>query len=187
MSQISKGSARSKKLADPAELNLDKVEMRKPLSAEKQEQRARNVLLHQLARSSKSTQQLREILEKREIDSVIAEAVLERFTEVGLIDDLEFAQTYVSSRRKFLGKSASTIRRELQQKGISNEIAIQVLAEITQEDELQLACQLAQRRISQLVRFEPEVRRRRLMAFLLRKGFSSSVVSQAVRQAEASL
>ena len=86
-----------------------------------------------------------------------------------------------------LGKSASTIRRELQQKGISNEIAIQVLAEITQEDELQLACQLAQRRISQLVRFEPEVRRRRLMAFLLRKGFSSSVVSQAVRQAEASL
>lgn len=187
MSQFSKGSARAKKLADPAELNLEEVKIKKPLSAEKQEQKARNVLLHQLARSSKSTQQLREILEKREIDFEIAEAVLERFTEVGLIDDLQFAQTLVSSRRKFLGKSASVIRRELQQKGVSAEITSQVLAEITQEDEMQLACQLALRRINQLTRFEPEVRRRRLVGFLLRKGFSSSVVSQAVRQAEASL
>lgn len=187
MSEFSKGSARAKKLADPDELNQDAAKSKKPQSPEKQEQRARNVLLYQLARSSKSTQQLRDILEKREIDSEIAESVLQRFTEVGLIDDLQFAQTFVSSRRKFLGKSASVIRRELQQKGISTEISLQVLAEITQEDELNLACQLAERRIAQLARFEPEVRRRRLMGFLLRKGFSSSVVSQAVRQAEASL
>lgn len=187
MEPPSRGSARKKKLVDPADVNLDEIKVKKPLSAEKQAQRARNVLLHQLARSSKSTQQLREILEKREIDFEIAESAIERFTEVGLIDDLQFAQTFVNSRRKFLGKSATVIRRELRQKGISDEIATQVLAEITQEDELQLARQLAQRRINQLVRFEPEVRRRRLTAFLLRKGFSSSVVSQAVRQAEASL
>jgi len=167
--------------------DFDEKPEKKELSPEKQEQRARNVLLHQLARSSKSTHQLRLILEKREIDPSIAEATLIRFTEVGLIDDLEFARTLVSSRRKIAGKSASVIRRELSQKGISTELADQVLSDITQEDEAALASSLAIRRITQLQRFEPDVRRRRLMAYLLRKGFSSSVVSQAVRQAEASL
>lgn len=160
---------------------------KKQLSPEKQEQRARNVLLHQIARSAKSTKQLREILEKREIDFEIAEAVLVRFTEVGLIDDRQFAETLVSSRRKFAGKSVSVIRRELLQKGISPELAADVLSELTQEDEFELANSLAVRRIRQLSRFESDVRRRRLTGYLLRKGFSSSVVSQAVRHAEATL
>lgn len=157
------------------------------MSAERQEQRARNVLLHQLARSSKSTEQLRQILEKREIDSEIAEAVLLRFTEVGLIDDLQFAETFVSSRRKFASKSISTIRRELMQKGIDATIAEQVLSELTPEDDLELATQLAIKRVRQLAKLDDQVRRRRLMGFLLRKGFSSSTVSQAVRHAEATL
>lgn len=160
---------------------------KKALSPEKQEQRARNVLLHQIARSSKSTKQLRDILDKREIDPEIAETVLQRFTEVGLIDDLQFAETLVSSRRKFAGKSSSVIRRELMQKGISPEIITEVLSELTTEGEIELATALAVRRISQLARFDFEVRRRRLTGFLLRKGFSSAVVSQAVRHAESTL
>lgn len=185
MSFSPKGSSGRKRQEGP--FDLEGKPEKKELSPEKQEQRARNVLLHQLARSSKSTQQLRLILENREIESTIAEEVLRRFTEVGLIDDREFARTLVSSRRKIAGKSASVIRRELSQKGVSNELADEVLADITQEDESALASSLALRRIAQLQRFEPEVRRRRLMGYLLRKGFSSSVVSQAVRQAEASL
>jgi regulatory protein len=185
MSFNSKGSSSRKRPDDPFdfETQVEKGE----ISPAKQEQRARNVLLHQLARSSKSTHQLRLILEKREIQTDVAEAVLTRFTEVGLIDDLEFARTLVSSRRKIGGKSASVIRRELAQKGISSEIADSVLSDITHEDECALALSLAERRIRQLERFEPEVRRRRLMGYLLRKGFNSSAVSQAVRQAEASL
>jgi regulatory protein len=158
----------------------------KELSPERQEQRARNVLLHQLARSAKSAEQLRQILAKREVDSEIVERVINRFIEVGLIDDLLFAETLVSARRKFRGRSATVIRRELLQKGISKEICEQVLGSVTQEDELELACELATRKISQMAKLEPDVRRRRLAGFLARKGFASNIVSTALRQAEAS-
>lgn len=159
----------------------------KELSPERQEQRARNVLLHQLARSAKSAEQLRQILAKREINSQIAERVIDRFIEVGLIDDLLFAETMVSARRKFRGRSATVIRRELLQKGISKEICEQVLSSVTQEDELALACELAARKINQMSKLEPEVRRRRLAGFLARKGFSSNIVSTALKQAELAL
>lgn len=154
------------------------------LSPEKQEQRARNVLLHQLARSAKSTKQLRDILQKREIDPAIAETVLERFTEVGLIDDQAFAETLVSSRRKFKGAAKSVIKRELNDKGIEAHVIEQVTSEITSEDELKLACELAERRIRQMVNLERTVRYRRLSGYLMRKGFSGGVVSAAVRHAE---
>jgi regulatory protein len=154
------------------------------LSPERQEQRARNILLYQLSRSAKSTKQLREILAKREIDPAIAESVLERFTEVGLIDDKAFAETLVSSRRKFKGSSKSVIKRELSDKGIEPHIIEQVTSEISPESEIELACDLAARRIRQMTQLERDIRFRRLSGYLLRKGFSSSIVSIAVRHAE---
>lgn len=165
----------------------DKESAPRILSPERQEQRARNVLLYQLSRSAKSTKQLREILAKREIDSAIAETVLERFTEVSLIDDQAFAETLVSSRRKFKGSSKSVIKRELNEKGIEPHVVEQVTSDISVEDELQLACELANRRIRQMSQLDKAVRYRRLSGYLMRKGFSGSIVSAAVKQAEEAL
>ena len=183
----SKSSRSGSRRPIPGDSETESLDQPRLLSPEKQESRARNVLLHQLARSAKSTSQLRKILEQREISTEIAEKVLERFTEVGLIDDLQFAETLVSARRKFRGRSATVIRRELLQKGISKEICEQVLSSVTQEDELALACDIAGRRILQMTKLEPEVRRRRLAGFLARKGFSSNIVSVALKQAEQGL
>jgi SOS response regulatory protein OraA/RecX len=66
------------------------------LSPERQEKRARNVLLHQLNRSVKSKEQLRKILAKREIDVEIAERILDRFEEAGLINDREVSTNRLS-------------------------------------------------------------------------------------------
>ena len=154
---------------------------------EKLEQRARNVLLHQLSRSAKSAAQLRTILEKREIPSEIAEAAIERFTEVGLIDDQAFAEMLVNSRRNIKGLSKSAIKRELNEKGVAQGYVEQALSVISPEDELQAAQGLALRRYRQMLSLTKEVRERRLAGYLQRKGYSSGVVFPAIRYAEAQI
>jgi regulatory protein len=157
------------------------------LSPERQEQRARNVLLYQLSRGAKSAHTLRQILEKREIDAEIAEGVIQRFIEVGLIDDLSYAETVVNSRRKFKGLAKSAIKRELGQKGVSQEIAEQATAELTAEDDLVVATELALKRVVRLAHLERDVRQRRLHSYLSRKGYGSNAVIAAMKAAEDSL
>lgn len=130
---------------------------------------------------------MRQILEKREIDTEIAEAVITRFIEVGLIDDLAYAETVVNSRQKFKGLAKSAIKRELSQKGVEAGIVEQVTGDITVEDEFEMAIELANKRIVRMANLEYAVRQRRLNSYLARKGYSSSIVIAAVKQAESNL
>ena len=133
--QRGRSSSRSKSRRPPSgETEDGSLDQPRLLSPEKQESRARNVLLHQLARSAKSTSQLRKILEQREISPEIAEKVLERFTEVGLIDDAAYAETIVNSRRNYKGLAKSAIKRELNEKGVSQELVEEAISGITAED-----------------------------------------------------
>lgn len=153
---------------------------------EKLEQRAKNVLLFQLSRSMKTRYQLANILKKREIPDDIANAVLDRFTEAQLIDDAAFARAFVNSRLAVSGKSKSVIARELKQKGVSAQDAQDALSVIDSELEDQTAYSVAKKRYQQLSSLDPEVRRRRLMGFLLRRGFSSSLTTRILRDLEQS-
>jgi regulatory protein len=152
--------------------------------AEKLEQRAKNVLLYQLSRSMKTRFQLSEILKSREIPSEIAQQVLDRFTEAQLINDYAFAGAYVITRLEN-GRSGSAIKLELRRKGVAQEIIEQHLSEIDSEVEQGIANQLAANRFSRMAALEPEVRKRRLMGFLQRRGFSQSVAARAISSAAA--
>ena len=153
-------------------------------SPEKLEQRARNVLLFQLSKSAKSKHQLAQILVKREIPDEIALPLLDRFEEAGLINDLVFAETVVSSRRNFRGLSKTAIKRELSQKGVAVELIETTTEIITPEEELDSAKRLAATRIKSMSRLEDQVRTRRLFAYLQRKGYSSSIIFEAIKHAE---
>ena len=155
-------------------------------SSEKLEQRAKNVLLFQLSRSMKTRFQLAAILKKREIPDEIANAVLDRFTEAQLIDDAAFARAFVNSRISASGKSRSVIARELKQKGVSAQDAESALSAIDAELEDQTAYSVAKKRYQQLSTLDPEVRRRRLMGFLMRRGFSSQLTSRILRDLDQS-
>ena len=148
--------------------------------SEKLEKRARNVLLFQLSRSMKTKKQLAIILEKREILSEIALPLLDRFEEVNLIDDQVFAHSYVRSRVE-RGKSARIIGRELSQKGVPKEFIEVALAEINPEDEAEMAMELARNRWDKLGSLEKDAKYRRVSGFLMRRGFSSGLVSSVLR------
>lgn len=102
-------------------------------------------------------------------------------TESGLLDDEKFAKEWISSRfRK--GKSIRLIKSELLQKGVDKEVVERVFAEmkIQPSDELKV--------IEELIRkkkiyedLEPSVRKRRLVAFLLRRGFSLELIETALK------
>jgi regulatory protein len=121
---------------------------------------------------------------KREIPEEIYEPILDRFEEAGLINDLVFAQTIVFARRNGRGLSVSAIRRELRTKGVAEELIAEATESITQAEEIETAIKLAVRRVRSMGKLEPLVRKRRLMGFLQRKGYSQHAVMSAIRAAE---
>jgi len=152
----------------------------KPAAEEKSGKRASNVSMHQLARRGMSRWELEQVLAKREIEPEIAAAELDRLESVGLLDDAALAVTlvYTQHTRKGLGRSA--IQQELKRRHIDPVIIEDALEEIADDDELERATELAVKRIGQLSSYDDETVKRRLHGFLARKGYSSSVVRQAM-------
>lgn len=154
-------------------------------SVDNLEERARNIVLKLLERGPKSSSELAMALEKSEIPTAIAKHVIERFSEVELIDDTVYAQQLAEASRRTKGLARSMVKRKLADKGLDQDIIEQVASEITDEDELSVATGLAKKRLSQLSHLDPEVRTRRLVGYLQRRGFGSGVVFAAIREAEA--
>lgn len=143
---------------------------------------ARKIALDQLAVRARSEQELRTVLLRRKVPAEIAEEVLERFTEVGLIDDAAFAQALTQSRATHSLRGRARIRQELQAKGVDRELANEALAELDPEEERAAALQLAQRKLPSLARLEPHVARRRLAGVLARRGFPGGVVTSVLAE-----
>lgn len=149
---------------------------------EKLEQRAKNILLFQLSRSMKTRHQLAEVLKRREIPTEIANAVLDRFTEAQLIDDAAFTSAFVRSRLE-AGRSAMAIRQDLTRKGVAKDLIFSAVGQIDQEQEQEIADRLAVSKYQRMLKLEPEVRQRRLLGFLQRRGFSQAIAHRAIRKA----
>jgi regulatory protein len=157
------------------------------LSPERLEQRARNILLFQLSSGAKTSKQLADRLSKKEIPNELAQRLIERFKEVGLIDDHQVAETIARSRRESRGWSSAAIRRDLLKRGVPSQIIDDVLAEFDSTSELSTAVKIARQRYARLANLPPDVASRRLAGFLARRGYSNSVVFEAVRQSLATV
>ena len=147
------------------------------------EEDVRKALLKLLERSSKSSGQLRTLLLEKEFPVQIVDQMIERFIEVGLIDDLALAKDFTEIAVTRKSKAKSVIARELRAKHFPQEAIDAAISEIDSESELDAAKKLAETSFRQLLKLEPEVRTRRLSSYLMRKGYSSSVVWAAVRHA----
>lgn len=147
------------------------------------EEDVRQALLKLIERSSKSSGQLRKQLAEKEFPAQIIDQMIDRFIEVGLIDDHALARDFTELAISRKSKAKSVIARELRAKNFPQEAIDAAISEIDVESELEAAKKLAESRIRQLMKLEPEVRTRRLSSFLMRKGYSSSVVWAATAHA----
>lgn len=147
------------------------------------EEVARAILLRQLAAAPRSRAQLAEKLTARNVPEDVAESLLDRFEEVGLIDDAAYAEMLVRSRHSERGLARRALSHELRRKGIDPEVAEQALEQIDDDDELTAARDLAQRRARATRGLDPVKRRRRLAGMLARKGYPPGVSMRAVDEA----
>jgi regulatory protein len=144
---------------------------------------ARTICLQQLTAAPRTRAQLATVLGKRGIPDDIAEAVLTRLCDVGLIDDAAYAEAWVESRHRGRGLAKAALARELRTRGVSSLDSQAALDSVDHERELVTARQLVARRMASTRGLEPAVRVRRLAGLLARKGYPPGVVYPVVREA----
>jgi regulatory protein len=144
---------------------------------------ARAICLRALTGAAKTRQQLADLLAKRGIPDDAAEAVLDRFGEVGLIDDAAFARAWVSSRQAGRGLARRALSAELRAKGIDPEVAAEAIGLVDDEDEREAARRLVERRLAGMRRLDRATASRRLVGMLARKGYNGGLASAVVREA----
>lgn len=144
---------------------------------------ARAIVLRQLAMSPRSRHQLRDKLRQRNCPDDVAEAVLDRMTEVGLVDDEKFAEAFVRSKQATRSLSTRALAHELRTKGVDKETADAVLAEINPTEEEDRARDLVAARLPRLRGLDRDTVMRRLAGMLARKGYPSGLSSQVIREA----
>ena len=142
---------------------------------------ARQILLRRLTDQPRSRTELAQTLAKRHVPEEVATRVLDRFTEVGLIDDAAFAKAWVASRQRGRGLARRALAAELHRKGIDRETAGQALETIDPDDEVESARRLVRRRLPSLARQERVVAQRRLLGLLARKGYPPGLAVAVMR------
>jgi SOS response regulatory protein OraA/RecX len=144
---------------------------------------ARGICLRALTGAAKTRKQLADLLAKKGVPDEAAAAVLDRFTEVGLIDDAAFASAWVSSRQAGRGLARRALASELRAKGVDGEVAAAAVAEVDPQDEWDSARRLVERKVPSMSRLDRVTAERRLMGMLARKGYGGGLAGHVVREA----
>ncbi len=142
---------------------------------------ARTICLRLLTLRARTRVELRDALAARAVPEAAAEAVLDRLAEVGLVDDGAFAASFVSSRQRDRGLSLREISRQLREKGVDESVITAAVGELDADAEAEVARQLVARKLRSMSRLAPEVKTRRLVGMLARKGYPPSMAYQLVR------
>ena len=148
--------------------------------------RAKTIVYNQLAYSAKTRGQLRKKLQSEGFEAELIEPLLDKFEAAKLIDDAEYAETFVrqNSRTKKLSRAA--LRRELAERGVRGEEAENALAQRTDEQEREDAAELVRKKLRPGMdlsdRAEKDRVTRRLLGMLARRGYSSSVSMSVIRE-----
>lgn len=148
--------------------------------------RAKTIVYNQLAYSAKTRGQLRKKLQAEGFDAELIEPLLDKFEAAKLIDDAEYAQSFVAQKSRTKKLSRAALRRELAERGVRGEEAENALAQRTDEQEREDAAELVRKKLRPGMdlsdRAEKDKVTRRLLGMLARRGYSSSVSMSVIRE-----
>ncbi|MGW0710369.1 recombination regulator RecX [Streptomyces sp. NPDC002643] len=146
-------------------------------------ERARAICLRLLTGTPRTRKQLADALRQREIPDDVADEVLSRFEEVGLIDDSAFADAWVESRHHGRGLARRALARELRTKGVDSALIDEAVGQLDSEQEEATARELVARKLRSTRGLDRDKRLRRLAGMLARKGYAEGMALRVVRQA----
>ncbi|MFE3942455.1 recombination regulator RecX [Streptomyces sp. NPDC059118] len=169
--------SRTRSSGSPSSSRAEKGEPRDPV------EQARNICLRLLTGTPRTRKQLADALRKREIPDEVAEEVLSRFEDVGLIDDAAFADAWVESRHHGRGLARRALVRELRTKGVDSAVIDEAVGQLDSEQEEATARELVGRKLRSTRGLDRDKRLRRLAGMLARKGYGEGMALRVVRQA----
>jgi regulatory protein len=146
----------------------------------------RDKCLSLLSQQPRTRAELERKLVRLEAPPEVIAQVLDRFSDVKLIDDAAFAAAYVRTGVGVRRRGTRSLRSELKMRGVSDDDIESATSEVDEDTERATALALASRRAASFARLAPEVRRRRLMGLLMRRGFSSAIISSVMAEVLAS-
>jgi len=147
----------------------------------KREEQARDVCLRLLTVRARTRSELEAQLTKRGYPDDVGARVLDRLVEVGLLDDVAFAEEWVRSRRANSGKGKRALATELRTKGVDPDVIAETLDGVdagewrVQAEEL-VAAKLRRDKLDDEVKVT-----RRLVGMLARRGYSQGMAFDVVR------
>jgi regulatory protein len=147
------------------------------------EAEAREICLRLLSFSPRTRAQLADALRRKGVDDEVAERVLSRYTEVGLIDDVAFARAWVQSRHTGRGLARRALAAELRQRGVADDTVKEAVEELDPDQEETAARELVAKRMAATRGLDPVKRTRRILGVLARKGYPSGLAYRLVREA----
>lgn len=147
------------------------AELRDTAVLDKAYDRALNLISHR----PRSQWEIRDYLKRKDVSAQGAEAVVDRLAERGYLNDRDFAERWVATRRLLKSTSKRRLSQELRQKRIADDIISDVLAE-DETDERQVLRELIERKRKQ-TKYQDNLK---LMQYLARQGFSYDDIKTVV-------
>jgi regulatory protein len=174
--------AAAERIGVSAGMRLDET-LRETLSVAADEEAAWRAVLRHLERRPFARGDLGRRLRQRAHPSAAVEAALARAEDAGLLDDLKFARSYAETRAQ-RGRGPVRLRADLSHLRVAHVIIDQAIAELWPDGEgvEEMVRALATKRVGQLEGLPREVRRRRVLAYLARRGFSGLQARKVVAE-----
>ncbi|MFC6507261.1 regulatory protein RecX [Promicromonospora citrea] len=153
------------------------------ISRDEAVEKAREVVLRVLTAAQKSRRELEQSLARKGYPEDVVTQVLDRFGEVGLVDDATYAETIVRTRHAERGLARRGIAAELRRRGIDEDTASVALDQLAPDDERAAGARLAGKLVARTRGLDREVRVRRAVGSLARKGYPPGLAFELVRDA----
>jgi regulatory protein len=133
-----------------------------------------------LGAKPRTSKEIEQYLQRKEFEPEHISSAVERLESEHIVDDEEYARKFAAQRIKYANKGRRWIKQELQQRGVSKQAAADAADAIDKEVEREAAVKAAGKKWRSL-KGDPIDRKRKLMGFLMRRGFPGDIVKDAVK------
>lgn len=144
--------------------------------------KAYNGAVQFLARRIRSEHEVREHLLKSEVDEPIIKEVIHKLYQYDFLNDEQFAKSFVRTQKNTSDKGTELVKRELKEKGISENLIELAIREYSYEEEFEKAMQISEKFLQKNTRESQKVMKQKLEQLLIRKGFRIDIISSVTNE-----
>lgn len=143
-------------------------------------QKVYHQVIHYLSYRMRSEKEVRDYLQKKDVDEIQIDEIIAKLRDSNLVDDLEFAEMFVRTRMRTSTKGPGLIRQELRVKGIESTIANEALRQLTFDHQVDQALKFVKKRLNRSNNNSFRKQLDQARAALMRNGYESEVIGIAI-------